>query len=91
MKNIAVFFGGKTVEHDVSIVTAQQLIQNINKEKYRKLRRKGYVYDSLDDEEIDDINIYSFYIAPDSYNVYFIDGIIIFISFYMLPVFILIQ
>ncbi len=32
--NIAVFFGGKSVEHDVSIVTAQQLIQNINKEKY---------------------------------------------------------
>lgn len=29
--NIAVFFGGKTVEHDVSIVTAQQLIQNIDK------------------------------------------------------------
>ena len=35
MKKIAVFFGGKTVEHDVSIVTAQQLIQNINKEKYK--------------------------------------------------------
>lgn len=34
MLNVAVFFGGKTVEHDVSIVTAQQLIQNINKEKY---------------------------------------------------------
>ena len=35
MKNIAVFFGGKTVEHDVSIVTAQQLIQNIIKKNTR--------------------------------------------------------
>lgn len=32
--NVAVFFGGKTVEHDVSIVTAQQLMQNINREKH---------------------------------------------------------
>ncbi|MBP5661748.1 MAG: D-alanine--D-alanine ligase [Clostridia bacterium] len=34
MLTIAVFFGGKSVEHDVSIVTAQQLMQNINREKY---------------------------------------------------------
>ena len=34
MKNILVFFGGKTVEHDVSVVTAQQLIQNLDKTKY---------------------------------------------------------
>ncbi len=34
MLNVAVFFGGKTVEHDVSIVTAQQLIQNMDKTKY---------------------------------------------------------
>lgn len=32
--NVAVFFGGKTVEHDVSVVTAQQLIQNIDKSKH---------------------------------------------------------
>lgn len=35
MLNVAVFFGGKTVEHDVSVVTAQQLIQNMDKTKYR--------------------------------------------------------
>ncbi len=35
MLNVAVFFGGKTVEHDVSIVTAQQLIQNMDKTKYK--------------------------------------------------------
>ncbi len=34
MLNIAVFFGGKTVEHDVSVVTAQQLIQNMDKTKF---------------------------------------------------------
>lgn len=34
MLNIAVFFGGKSVEHDVSIVTAQQMIQNADKTKY---------------------------------------------------------
>lgn len=33
-KNIAVIFGGCSVEHDVSIVTGLQLIENIDKEKY---------------------------------------------------------
>lgn len=31
---VGVFFGGKTVEHEVSIITAIQAIENINKEKY---------------------------------------------------------
>ncbi len=35
MLNVAVFFGGKSVEHDVSIVTAQQMIQNIDKKTHR--------------------------------------------------------
>jgi len=34
MKNVGVIFGGVTCEHDVSVVTALQLIENINKEKY---------------------------------------------------------
>ena len=33
MKNIAVIFGGKTVEHDISIITGLQVISNL-KEKY---------------------------------------------------------
>jgi D-alanine-D-alanine ligase len=37
MLNVLVFFGGKTVEHDVSIVTAQQLIQNMDKTKYKPI------------------------------------------------------
>ena len=31
---VGVFFGGKSVEHEVSIITAIQAIENINKEKY---------------------------------------------------------
>lgn len=31
---IGVFFGGKSVEHEVSIITAIQAMENINKEKY---------------------------------------------------------
>lgn len=34
MKKIGVIFGGVTCEHDVSIVTGLQLIENINKSKY---------------------------------------------------------
>ncbi len=34
MKNIGVIFGGVTCEHDVSIVTGLQLIENINRKKY---------------------------------------------------------
>lgn len=31
---VGVFFGGSSVEHDVSIITAVQAMENINKEKY---------------------------------------------------------
>ena len=31
---LGVFFGGKSVEHEVSIITALQAIENINTEKY---------------------------------------------------------
>ncbi len=35
MINLAVFFGGRTSEHDVSIITGTQLIENADKSKYR--------------------------------------------------------
>jgi D-alanine-D-alanine ligase len=35
MENIAIFYGGKSVEHEVSIITALQVIENIDKEKYK--------------------------------------------------------
>ena len=31
---LGVFFGGKSVEHEVSIITALQAIENMNREKY---------------------------------------------------------
>ena len=31
---VGVFFGGKTVEHEVSIISALQVIENLDKEKY---------------------------------------------------------
>ena len=31
---IGIFFGGKSVEHEVSIISAMQVIENINKDKY---------------------------------------------------------
>lgn len=34
MINLAVFFGGRTAEHDVSIITGTQLIENADKNKY---------------------------------------------------------
>jgi D-alanine-D-alanine ligase len=34
MKKVGVIFGGVTCEHDVSIVTGIQLIENIDKSKY---------------------------------------------------------
>ncbi len=34
MKNVGVVFGGVTCEHDVSVITGIQLIENINKNKY---------------------------------------------------------
>ncbi len=33
-KNIAVFFGGRSVEHDVSIITGLQILDNADTEKY---------------------------------------------------------
>ena len=31
---LGVFFGGKSVEHEVSIITTLQAIENMNREKY---------------------------------------------------------
>jgi len=35
MKNVAVFFGGRTAEHEVSIVTAMQCMENLDAKKYQ--------------------------------------------------------
>jgi len=57
----------------------------IDKEKFRLLQHTGYVYDSLDDEEVEDaIDINHYYIKPDSFFIYFFDSIIAISSIYIL-------
>ena len=57
---LGVFFGGKSVEHEVSIITALQAIENINKEKYDIVPiyiakdNKMYCGDFVDDYAIDE-------------------------------------
>lgn len=45
---LAVIFGGRSVEHEISIITANQAITNINKEKYEiipiYISKKGLMY-----------------------------------------------
>lgn len=36
-KNLAVIFGGKSTEHDISILSAMQVIENLDKQKYEIL------------------------------------------------------
>ena len=45
-----------------------------NNDKYRILTRKGYVYDSLDDEEFEDEVEGYFYLKPNALVLYIIDG-----------------
>ena len=53
--NVAVFFGGESVEHEVSIISAQQAIAALDKEKYNVIpvyvskERKLYVGELLGD------------------------------------------
>lgn len=37
MKNIAVFFGGRSVEHEVSVITGMQVIENLDKSQYKAI------------------------------------------------------
>lgn len=69
----------------------QQLLSstraNIPEDKYRILTKKGYVYDSLDDEEVEDEIEGYFYILPNATALYVLD-IIIFIGIAYSTVFI---
>ena len=59
MMNIAVFFGGKSSEHDVSVVTALQMMENLDREKYNiipiNITRAGDWYTG---KKLMDINTY---------------------------------
>ena len=51
--NVAVVFGGKSTEHDISIISALQAIENMDREKYNVIPiyidKKGDFYYSKDD------------------------------------------
>lgn len=59
MLNIAVFFGGKSSEHDVSVVTALQMMENLDRGKYNiipiYITRDGDWYTG---EKLTDINTF---------------------------------
>ena len=59
-------------------------IITLNKERHRRLQRRKYIYDSLDDEENDDLEEKNFYFEPDCIFIYIIDFIICFNSFVQL-------
>lgn len=57
MKNVAIIYGGKSVEHDISIITALQVMKNFPKTYnflpiYIKPNGKFVVGENLDDEKI---------------------------------------
>ena len=60
--------------------------------KYRKLYLSRDLYDSLDDEEIPDVEkIYLLYISPNSLTVYILDFFVLissFVELYYLPIYI---
>lgn len=57
--NLGVFFGGRSVEHEVAIISAVQAMQNLDKEKYNVipvyLTKKG---EMLTGDALTDINTY---------------------------------
>ena len=56
--NLAVLFGGKSVEHEVSVISAVQAMQSINKEKYTVypiyITKKNELYFSESMKDIDE-------------------------------------
>ena len=57
-------------------------VAKISKDKFRCLIKKGYVYDSLDDEEVEDEINDNFYISPNSKFVFYFDMVIFISMFY---------
>lgn len=37
MENIGVIFGGRSVEHEVSVITGMQIIENMDRSKYNPI------------------------------------------------------
>ena len=67
--NLAVLFGGRSVEHEVSVISAVQAMANMNKEKYNiipvYMTKKSEFYTG---EKLTDINSYKD--IPAKYNFF---------------------
>ena len=46
--NLGIVFGGKSTEHDVSIVSATSVIQNLNKQKREQAEQDARSLEELD-------------------------------------------
>ena len=76
-----------TSKNNSSLINLNFKSNNIklDKEKFRLLQHTGYVYDSLDDEEVEDaIDINYYYIHPDSFFIYIFDLITAILSLFCL-------
>ena len=76
------------VKNMENLDSKQKLIYYL--QKYRCLEHKNLIYDSFDDEESDNAEIYSINISPNSKLVYIIDSIVLissFIQVFYLPIF----
>lgn len=75
--NIAIVFGGKSTEHEVSVISALQAIENIDKDKYNIIAiymdKKGDFYFSKDNLLTDSKNYKNINsLLPKCNNVYFV-------------------
>ncbi len=62
MKKLAVIFGGKSTEHDVSVISAMSILKNLNKRKYEiypiYINKSGEWFKyTIDEKEIENIKI----------------------------------
>ena len=69
----------KSIDIDMNIDRIKSIPKeeiDILEQRYRNLQKKGYVYDSLDDEENIDEQLNLFYIDPNSNYIIFLDALI---------------
>ncbi len=80
--NIGIFFGGRSSEHEVSLVSAKSIIEAINKDKYNiipvGITKNGnftYLKDSLEPAEIIKNGVHAIFITQPgvSHNLWIID------------------
>lgn len=81
-KKVAVIFGGRSVEHDVSVITGLQVLENIDKEKYDTIpiyidkKGKWYTGDSLreyknfKERNLKDLKAVTFSLNANDHNLY---------------------